>query len=59
LFALAAAVSMTVGTVAMEKNLCDCIETLNDFCYLVDRLNASGGSELAVMARTRIGCVPL
>ena len=28
---------------------------MKSFCYLGDRLNASGGSEAAVTARTRIG----
>ena len=31
------------------------METVKSFCYLGDRLNASGGSEAAVTARTRIG----
>jgi len=37
---------MRAGTAAME-NLCDGIETVKGFCYLADRLNASGGSEAA------------
>ena len=37
--------------------LCDEVETVNRFCYLGDRLNASGGSEPAVTARVRIGWV--
>ena len=32
-------------------------ETVNRFCYLGDRLNASGGCEAAVTARVRISCV--
>ena len=35
--------------------LCDEVETVNGFCYLGDRLNASGGCEMAVTARTRFG----
>ena len=35
--------------------LCDEVETVKDFCYLGDRLNASGGCETAVTARVRIG----
>ena len=31
------------------------METMNGFCYLGDRLNASGGCEAAVTARVRIG----
>ena len=41
---------------SIEK-LCDEVETVNGFCYLVDRLNASGGCEAAVTARVRIGWV--
>ena len=46
---------MTAGTVA--KKLCDGVKTVKSFCYLDERLNASGGSESAVMDRTRIGWV--
>ena len=35
--------------------LCDEVETVKGFCYLEDRLNASGGCETAVTARVRIG----
>ena len=38
---------------SIEK-LCDEVETVNGFCYLGDRLNASGGCEAAVTARVRI-----
>ena len=38
-------------------NLSDRIETVNGFCYLRDRLNASGGCEAAVTARARFGWV--
>ena len=41
---------------SIEK-LCDEVETVKGFCYLVDRLNASGGCEVAVIARVRIGWV--
>ena len=41
---------------SIEK-LCDEVETVNGFCYLGDRLNASGGCEAAVTARVRFGCV--
>jgi len=47
---------MTARTVAVEK-LCDDIETVKGFCYLGNRLNASGGSKAAVTARTRIGWI--
>ena len=43
---------------SMEK-LCDEVETVNGFCYLGGRLNASGGCEAAVTARLRIGWVRL
>ena len=33
----------------------DEVETVKGFCYLVDRLNASGGCETAVTSRVRIG----
>ena len=39
---------------SIEK-LCDEVETVNGFCYLGDRLNASGGYKAAVTARVRIG----
>ena len=35
--------------------LCDEVETVKDFCYLGDRLNGSGGCEIAETARVRIG----
>ena len=35
--------------------LCDEVETVKGFCYLGDRLNASGACETAVAARVRIG----
>ena len=41
---------------SIEK-LCDEVETVNELCYLGDRLNASGGSKAAVTARVRIGWV--
>ena len=34
--------------------LCDEVETAKGFCYLGDRLNASGGCETAVTLRARI-----
>ena len=41
---------------SIEK-LCDEVKTVNGFCYLEDKLNASGGCEAAVTARVRIGWV--
>ena len=38
---------------SIEK-LCDEVETVNGFCYLGGRLNASGSCEAAVTARVRI-----
>ena len=43
------------GTVDSIKKLCDEVETVNRFCYLEDRLNASGGCEAAVTAKKRVG----
>ena len=43
------------GTMNSIEKLCDEVETVNGFCYLGDRLNASGGCEAAVTARVRIG----
>ena len=45
------------GTMDSIENLCDQVEAVNGFCYLGDRLNASGGCEAAVTARVRTGCV--
>ena len=39
------------------KKLCNQVETVNGFCYLGDRLNASDGCEAAVTARVRIDWV--
>ena len=35
------------------------VDFVMSFCYLGDRLNASGGSKAAVTARTRIGLIKL
>ena len=35
--------------------LCDEVETVKGFCYLGDRLNASGGCETTVISRVRTG----
>ena len=48
---------MKEGTMDSIEKLCDEVETVNRFCYLGDRLNASGGCEAAVTARVRIGWV--
>ena len=40
-----------------EISFFDQVEFVKSFCYLGDRLNASGGSEAAVTARTRIGWI--
>ena len=42
------------GTMELIKKLCDELETVNGFCYLGDRLNSSGGCEVAVTARVKI-----
>ena len=45
------------GMMDSIEKLCDEVETVNGFCYLGDRLNASGGCKAAVTARVRIGLV--
>ena len=45
------------GAMDSIEKLCDEVETVNGFCYLGDRLNASGGFKAAVTARARIGWV--
>ena len=39
------------------EELCEEVETMRGFCYLVDWVNAGGGCEAAVTARARIGWV--
>jgi len=34
--------------------LCDGVETITEFSYLGDRLNATNGCEVVVIAKTRI-----
>ena len=38
-----------------ELSFFDHVDFVMSFCYLGDRLNASGGSEPAAAARTKIG----
>ena len=45
------------GTMNSIEKLYNEVETINRFCYLGDRINASGGCEAAVTARVRIGWV--
>ena len=40
-----------------EVKLCDEVETVSEFTYLGDRVNAGGGCEAAVAAKTRCGWV--
>ena len=40
-----------------EISFFDQVDFVKSFCYLGDRLNASGGSEAAVTTRTRIGWI--
>ena len=40
-----------------EEKLCDEVETLRQFSYLGDRVNAGGGCETAVSVKTRCGWV--
>ena len=45
------------GLVRLVEEFCEEVETVKSFCDLGDRVNASGGCEAAVTARTRIGWV--
>ena len=45
------------GRIDLIEKLYDEVKTVNGFCYLGDRLNASGGYEAAVKARVRISWV--
>ena len=45
--------------VEQEEKLCEEVEPVHEFTYLGDRVNASGGCEVAVTARTRCGWVKL
>ena len=40
-----------------DEKLCDGLETITKFTYLGDRLNTTGGCEIAVTARSRIGWI--
>ena len=41
--------------VEQKEKLCDEVETVKEFTYLVDRVSASGGCEAAVTATTMVG----
>ena len=41
------------GIADSVEKLCNKVEEVNGFCYLVDRLNASDGCEVAVTARVK------
>ena len=45
------------GLVESVEELSEEVETVRGFCYLGDRVNASGGCKAAVTARGRIGWV--
>ena len=47
------------GTEEPVEILCDEVKTVKRFCYLGDKLNASGGCETAVTSRVRIGWMKL
>ena len=47
--------SMVKNFKGPDEILCDGVETVSKFSYLDDRLNATGGCETSVTARTRIG----
>ena len=39
------------------KTICNKVETVNEFCYLGDQINANGECEAAVMVRMRLGLI--
>ena len=43
------------GKEMQQEFMCDEVETAKGFCYFGNRLNASGGFEAAVTAKTRDG----
>ena len=45
------------GLMEPVEELCEEVETVRGFCYLEEKVNASGGCEAAVTARARIGWV--
>ena len=45
------------GLVEPVEELCEEVETVRGFCYLGDRVNASGGCEAAMIAKARTGWV--
>ena len=45
------------GTEKLVEGLCDEVETVKEFGYLGDRLNASGGCKTAVTSRVKIGWI--
>ena len=45
------------GKVDLIEKLCDEVEKVNGFCYLGNKLNASGGYEAEITARVCIGWI--
>ena len=45
------------GLVEPVEELCEEVETVRGFCYLGDRVNASGGCKAAMIAKARTGWV--
>ena len=43
------------GFVGPVEELCEEVESVRDFCYLGDRVNASGGCEAAVKSKNWLG----
>ena len=46
---------LTNGAEVQQELMCDEVEIVKEFCYLGDWLNAGGGCEPAVTAKTRLG----
>ena len=49
--------SKLIDLVELMEELCKEVETVRGFCYLEDRVSASGGCEAVMTARARIGWV--
>jgi len=55
IFACARCCNVTEGRLEPIDKLCDDVMTVGVFCFLGDRMKASGGYKAAATARTRIG----
>ena len=53
-FVCASCTTLDEDGVKPIENLCDVVETMNEFCHLGDKLKTSGKCETAVTARMRL-----